>query len=142
MPVDPVTALVGDQADRQTYAVYERLGSTSRCRCGSYYLRDVATGNFGRDRHRPPGDRGHPARFPRPGLATLSRSSAACSSACPRRRRGVSRARGRPPRALFGPSLVPHFWLGLIALVIFYAWLGWIGGSGASRSATSTPCRT
>jgi peptide/nickel transport system permease protein len=25
---------------------------------------------------------------------------------------------------------IPHFWLGLIVLVVFYAGLGWIGGSG------------
>ena len=45
MPIDPVTALVGDQADKETYtAVYERLGLDKPLPVQfAYYLRDIAT---------------------------------------------------------------------------------------------------
>jgi len=49
MPVDPVTALVGDQADKETYrAAYERLGLDKPLPVQfGYYVRDIVTGNFG-----------------------------------------------------------------------------------------------
>jgi peptide/nickel transport system permease protein len=49
MPIDPVIALIGEQADQQTYkAVYAQLGLDKPLPVQFlYYLRDIATGNFG-----------------------------------------------------------------------------------------------
>src|SRR5512137_287994 len=49
MPVDPVTALVGEQADQQTVeAMRERLGLDKPLYVQfGYYVRDVARGEFG-----------------------------------------------------------------------------------------------
>ncbi|QJR11235.1 putative D,D-dipeptide transport system permease protein DdpB [Usitatibacter rugosus] len=137
MPVDPVTALVGDQADQQTYrAVYERLGLDKPIAVQfGYYLRDIATGNFGTAI-----TTGHPVieDIKRVFPATLELATLALLGGVllgvPL---GVAAAvwKGRWADhvvrffGLVGYS-VPHFWLGLIALVIFYAKLGWIGGSG------------
>lgn len=137
MPVDPVTALVGDQADQQTYrAVRERLGLDQPLVVQfGYYLRDIATGNFGTAI-----STGHPviediARvFPATlELATLALVAGVLAGVP----LGVAAAvwRGRAADhavrllGLVGYS-IPHFWLGLIVLVVFYAGLGWIGGTG------------
>lgn len=137
MPVDPVTALVGDQADQQTYrAVQERLGLDKPVIVQfGYYLRDIATGNFGTaitTGHEVIDDikRVFPATLE---LATLALIGGVLLGVP----LGVAAAvwKGRWADhvvrffGLVGYS-VPHFWLGLIALVIFYAKLGWIGGSG------------
>jgi peptide/nickel transport system permease protein len=137
MPVDPVVAIVGDQADQQTYrAMYERLGLDKPLPVQfAYYLRDIATGNFGTAIAT-----GHPVIedirrvFPATlELATLALFAGVLLGVP----LGVAAAvwQGRAPDhlvRLFGlvGYSVPHFWLGLIALVIFYAHLGWIGGSG------------
>jgi peptide/nickel transport system permease protein len=137
MPVDPVIALVGDQADEQTYrAVYVQLGLDKPLAVQFlYYARDIFTGNFGTAI-----TSGHPVLedirrvFP----ATLELATLALlggvTLGVPL---GVAAAvwRGRAPDhavRLFGlvGYSVPHFWFGLMALVVFYAWLGWIGGSG------------
>ncbi len=137
MPVDPVTALVGEQADKQTYrAVYAQLGLDKPLVVQfAYYLRDILTGNFGTAI-----TSGHPVIedirrvFPATvELATLALIGGVALGVP----LGVAAAvwRGRAADhvvrffGLIGYS-VPHFWLGLMALVVFYAWLGWIGGSG------------
>lgn len=137
MPVDPVTALVGDQADQQTYrAAQERLGLDKPLVVQfGYYLRDIATGNFGTAIAT-----GHPviediARvFPATlELATLALVAGVLAGVP----LGVAAAvwQGRSADhavrllGLVGYS-IPHFWLGLIVLVVFYAGLGWIGGAG------------
>lgn len=137
MPVDPVTALVGDQADKETYqAVYQRLGLDRPVPVQfGYYLRDIATGNFGTAIAT-----GHPViddiKRVVPAtveLATLSLIAGVLLGVPLGVAAAVSKGKAVDHLArvfgLFGYS-VPHFWLGLIALVIFYAWLGWIGGSG------------
>jgi peptide/nickel transport system permease protein len=137
MPVDPVTALVGDQADRETYrAVYAQLGLDKPLPVQfAYYLRDIVTGNFGTAI-----TTGHPVIedirrvFPATlELATLSLIAGVLIGVPLGIAAAVSKGRAVDHLArlfgLFGYS-VPHFWLGLITLVIFYAWLGWIGGSG------------
>jgi len=137
MPVDPVVALVGDQADQQTYrAVYARLGLDKPLPVQfGYYLRDIATGNFGTAIAT-----GHPVieDIKRVFPATLELATLALVAGVllgvPL---GIAAAvwQGRMPDhlvrlfGLIGYS-VPHFWLGLIALVVFYANLRWIGGSG------------
>ena len=137
MPVDPVTALVGEQADKETYqAVHERLGLDKPLYVQfAYYLRDIGTGNFGTAIAT-----GHPVIedigrvFPATvELATLALLAGVLAGVP----LGVAAAvwRGRAADhlvRLFGlvGHSIPHFWLGLIALVVFYAGLGWIGGSG------------
>ena len=137
MPVDPVVAIVGDQADQQTYReVYARLGLDKPLPVQfAYYLRDIATGNFGTAI-----GTGHPVidDIKRVFPATLELATLALIAGVllgvPM---GVAAAvwQGRASDhivrlfGLIGHS-VPHFWLGLIALVVFYAHLGWIGGSG------------
>jgi peptide/nickel transport system permease protein len=135
--VDPVIAIVGEQADQETYrAVYAQLGLDKPLVVQfAYYLRDIATGNFGTAI-----GTGHPVIedirrvFPATlELATLALLGGVILGVP----LGVAAAvwKGRTVdhvARLFGliGYSVPHFWLGLMALVVFYAWLGWIGGSG------------
>jgi peptide/nickel transport system permease protein len=137
MPVDPVIAIVGEQADQETYrAVYVQLGLDKPLPVQfAYYLRDIASGNFGTAI-----GTGHPVIddirrvFPATlELATLALLGGVLLGVP----LGVAAAvwKGRTAdhvARLFGliGYSVPHFWLGLMALVVFYAWLGWIGGSG------------
>jgi len=137
MPVDPVLAIVGDQADQETYrAVYAQLGLDKPLPVQFlYYLRDIVTGNFGTAIAT-----GHPVIedirrvFPATvELATVSLIGGILFgvplgiAAAVRRGRAVDHVARF--FGLFGYS-VPHFWLGLIALIVFYGWLGWIGGTG------------
>ena len=137
MPVDPVTAIVGEQADQETYrAVRAQLGLDKPLAVQFlYYLRDIAHGNFGTAIAT-----GHPVIediervFPATvELATVSLIAGVLLGVPLGIAAAVWRGRGMDHIArlfgLFGYS-VPHFWLGLIALVVFYGWLGWIGGSG------------
>ena len=137
MPVDPVVALVGDQADQETYReVAARLGVDKPLPVQfGYYVRDIATGNFGTAIAT-----GHPVIedirrvFPATlELATLALIAGVLLGVP----MGIAAAvwQGRWPDhavRLFGlvGYSVPHFWLGLIVLVVFYAGLQWIGGSG------------
>ena len=137
MPVDPVVALVGDQADQETYReVAARLGVDKPVPVQfAYYVRDIATGNFGTAIAT-----GHPVIddirrvFPATlELATLALIAGVLLGVP----MGIAAAvwQGRWPDhtvRLFGlvGYSVPHFWLGLIVLVVFYAGLQWIGGSG------------
>ncbi len=137
MPVDPVIAIVGEQADQETYrAVYAQLGLDKPLPLQFvYYVRDIAAGNFGTAIAT-----GHPVIedirrvFPATvELATLALVTGVLFGVP----LGIAAAvwRGRAADhvvrlfGLIGYS-VPHFWLGLIVLVVFYAKLGWIGGSG------------
>ena len=137
MPVDPVTAIVGDQADPETYrAVHQQLGLDKPLPVQFFkYLRDVATGDFGTA-----AATGHPVLedirrvFPATvELATVSLIAGVLLGVPLGIAAAVWRGRAADHVArffgLFGYS-VPHFWLGLIALVVFYGWLGWIGGTG------------
>jgi peptide/nickel transport system permease protein len=137
MPVDPVTAIVGEQADQETYrAVRAQLGLDRALPVQfAYYVRDIATGNFGTAI-----TTGHPVIedirrvFPATlELATLALVAGVLLGVP----LGIAAAvwRGRAADhlvRLFGlvGHSVPHFWLGLIALIVFYARLHWIGGSG------------
>lgn len=137
MPVDPVIAIVGEQADQQTYrAVYAQLGLDKPLIVQFlYYLRDIATGNFGTAIAT-----GHPVIedirrvFPATlELATLALLGGVLLGVPLGVAAAVWKGRAADHAArLFGlvGYSVPHFWLGLMALVVFYAWLGWIGGSG------------
>ncbi len=137
MPIDPVIALIGEQADEETYRkVFEQLGLDKPLAVQFvYYVGDILQGNFGTaiaTGHLVIDDirRVFPATVE---LATLALIGGVLFGVP----LGVLAAVYRGSIAdhvvrvfaLFGYS-VPNFWLGLMALVVFYAGLGWIGGSG------------
>lgn len=137
MPLDPVLAVVGPDADSSTYdQVYRAMGLDQPLLVQfGYYLRDLAQGNFGNALLT-----GHPviediARvFP----ATIELATLAIIfgvviglplgvfAAANQGRIGDHLAR---VVTLFGYS-TPIFWLGMMGLLVFYAWLGWAGGAG------------
>lgn len=137
MPLDPVLAVVGPDADSSTYdQVYQAMGLDRPLLVQfGYYLRDLAQGNFGNALLT-----GHPviediARvFP----ATIELATLAIIfgvvlglplgvfAAANQGRMGDHLAR---VVTLFGYS-TPIFWLGMMGLLVFYAWLGWAGGAG------------
>jgi len=137
MPVDPVTAIVGEQADQQTYdKVYKELGLDQPLHVQfGIYVSDLLKGDFGTAIAT-----GHPviediARvFPATvELATLGLIGGVLLGVP----MGIVAAVHRNGWAdhivrFFGLAFhsVPNFWLGLMVLVVFYAGLGWIGGSG------------
>ncbi len=137
MPADPVRAIVGEDATRETYEqVFRQLGLDRPVwEQFIYYLRDVFTGDFGTSiRTGQPviNDILHvlPATIELATFAILIGASLGISL-------GVVAAvnKDRWPDhvvrvfSLFGHSM-PIFWTGMIALIVFYAHLGWVGGSG------------
>lgn len=137
MPLDPVLAIVGPDADASTYAqAYKELGLDKPLwvQFGGY-LNDLLHGNFGNALLT-----GHPviediARvFPATlELATLAIVFGVLAglplgvyAATHQGRAGDHIAR---LFTLFGYS-TPIFWLGMMAFLVFYAWLGWAGGVG------------
>jgi peptide/nickel transport system permease protein len=137
MPADPVRAIVGEDATRETYEqVYTSLGlDRPLYEQFVYYLGDVATGDFGTSiRTGQPviEDILHvmPATIELATFAILIGATLGVSM-------GVLAAvnKDRWPDhvvrvfSLFGHSM-PIFWTGMIALIVFYAHLGLVGGSG------------
>jgi peptide/nickel transport system permease protein len=137
MPVDPVTAIVGEQADQITYdKVYRDLGLDKPLTTQfAIYVDGLLHGEFGAAIAT-----GHPVIedigrvFPATvELATLGLIGGVLLGVP----MGIIAAVRRNRLAdhvvrLFGLAFhsVPSFWLGLMVLVVFYAGLGWIGGSG------------
>lgn len=137
MPLDPVLAVVGPDADSSTYdQVYHAMGLDRPLLVQFWiYLQDLAHGDFGNALLT-----GHPviqdiARvFP----ATIELATLAIIfgvviglplgvfAAANQGRVGDHMAR---VISLFGYS-TPIFWLGMMGLLVFYAWLGWAGGAG------------
>lgn len=137
MPADPVRAIVGEDASRETYdMVFRQLGLDQPVWVQFLrYLGDVFTGNFGTSiRTGQPviQDILHvmPATIELATLAILIGAGLGIPL-------GVVAAvnKDRWPDhvvrvfSLFGHSM-PIFWTGMIALLVFYAGLGWVGGSG------------
>ncbi|HEV7317209.1 MAG TPA: ABC transporter permease [Ensifer sp.] len=137
MPADPVRAIVGEDATRETYEqVYRSLGlDRPLWEQFFYYLGDVFTGNFGTSiRTGQPviQDILHvmPATIELATFAILIGAGLGVPL-------GVLAAvnKDRWPDhvvrvfSLFGHSM-PIFWTGMIALIVFYAHLGLVGGSG------------
>jgi len=137
MPLDPVLAIVGPDADRATYEqVYRQLGLDRPVWVQfGRYLADLAQGDLGRalltglpvtqDLARV-----LPATLE---LATLAILLGALLGvplgvwAATHHKRWpdhVARVLG-----LLGHS-TPVFWFGMMGLLVFYAWLGWAGGIG------------
>ncbi len=137
LPLDPVAAVVGDDADQATYdQMYKELGMDRPIweQFGRFVIR-IAHGDFGKAllTSQPVVDdiaRVFPATIE---LATVTILLGA-GIGVPL---GVYAAvyRGRFADylvrllSLLGYS-TPIFWLGLIGLLLFYAKLGWVGGSG------------
>ncbi len=137
MPVDPVLAIVGDRAPQDVYMeVYHRLGLDEPIwKQYLLFMADVLRGDLGTSiqTSRPVIEdllRFFPATLELATAATL----VGCVIGVPA---GVWAAvhQGRPVDhvvrvvALIGYS-APIFWLGMIALVLFYAYLGWAPGPG------------
>jgi peptide/nickel transport system permease protein len=137
MPIDPVLAVVGPDADRSTYLmVREQLG-LDRPVLEQFWI------FFTNMLH---GDFGTTLLTGRPVMSDIARVLPATIELAtvtivlgslvgvPL---GVYAAVNRGKLAdnvirvvaLFGHS-TPIFWIGMIGLLIFYAWLGWVGGSG------------
>ncbi|MBD9525446.1 MULTISPECIES: ABC transporter permease [Paracoccus] len=137
MPADPVRAMVGEDATRETYEmVYHQLG-LDRPIWEQFlrYLGDVLTGNFGtsiRTGQPVMQDilRAMPATIELATFAILIGAGLGIPL-------GVTAAVNKDKWqdhlirvfSLFGHSM-PIFWTGMIALIVFYAHLGWVGGSG------------
>ncbi len=137
MPADPVRALVGEDATRETYEqVYRQLGLDQPVWKQFFiYLGDVLTGNFGTSiRTGKPviDDIIHvlPATIE---LATFAILIGAGLGVPLGVLAAVKKDRWQDHLirvfSLMGHSM-PIFWTGMIALLLFYANLGWVGGSG------------
>jgi len=137
VPIDPVLAVVGDRASAETYQrVRDQLGLDQPLAVQFYrYLVMVLHGDFGRSvltRNLVTADiaRFLPATIE---LATLS-TAVGVLLGVPLGVWAAAR-HGRWPDhvirlvGLLGYS-VPVFWLGLMALLVFYAKLGWTAGPG------------
>ena len=137
MPVDPVARIVGPDADNETYmAAFKRLGFDQPLYVQFWnYLTQILSGDFGvalLTGHRVADDiiRVFPATVELATVAIIVGAGLGIPL-------GVLAAvrRGRMSDhivrvvTLLGHS-VPIFWMGLMGLLVFYAWLGWVGGSG------------
>lgn len=137
VPIDPVIAAVGDRAAPEAYEAARRSMGLDRSLPEQFlrYISDVATGDLGTSvlTARPVIEdigRFFPATVELATVAMLIGLVAGVPA-------GVTAAvhRGRWPDhalrivTLFGYS-APAFWLGMIALLVFYATLGWAAGPG------------
>jgi peptide/nickel transport system permease protein len=141
-PIDPALQLLGDHASSSAYAqVRHELGlDVSWPRRFGRYLAHVAHGDLGisRSTGQPVSedlDRMFPATFE---LATLAMVVAtllgiALAGMSVLRPNGMLDASVRII-SIVGTS-IPIFWLGLIALLVFYARLHWTGGAGRLSDA-------
>jgi len=137
MPLDPVLAVVGPDADSSTYdQVYRAMGLDKPIWTQfGLYLNDLLHGNFGNALLT-----GHPVLddirrvFP----ATIELATLAILfgvliglplGVCAASNQGRLGDHVVRVITLFGYS-TPIFWLGMMGLLVFYAWLGWAGGAG------------
>ncbi len=137
VPVDPVLAIVGDRATQAQYdAARVSLGLDQPLPVQFVrYLGDVATGNLGRSNltSRPVVEdiaSAFPATLELATLATLIGVLIGVPAGVVG---AVHQGRWQDQAirvvGLLGYSM-PVFWLGLIALLVFYGQLGWVGGPG------------
>jgi peptide/nickel transport system permease protein len=137
MPIDPVVAAVGDKASAETYAAAREALGLDRPLYVQFarYVAGVAQGDLGLSTASGRAvaediGRAFPATVELATLAILVGTLAGVPL-------GVYAAHRRnrwPDHLIRVTSLVgysmPIFWLGLIALLIFYAQLGWVSGPG------------
>lgn len=137
MPIDPVLAIVGERASKETYqAVYDQLGLDRPIIVQFlYYVWDVLHGDFGKSllTSRPVADdirRVFPATLE---LATIGVFFGIVLGVplgvVAAVRKGSWIDQIARVVALVGYSM-PIFWLGLMGLLVFYGILGWVGGPG------------
>lgn len=137
MPLDPVLAVVGPDADQSTYEqVFKRMGLDRPLYVQfGYYLRDLLHGDLGNALLTGlpvVGDikRVFPATME---LATTAIILGTCIGiplgVYAATRRGKLGDHVVRVISLFGYS-TPVFWFGMMGLLVFYAWLGWAGGAG------------
>ena len=137
MPIDPVLSVVGPDADNSTYEqVYKEMGLDQPLLVQYfYYLNDLLHGDFGNAllTGRPVLDdiaRVFPATVELATVAIIFGIVIGIPM-------GVYAAVHKGKLAdhiirvisLFGYS-TPVFWVGMMGLIVFYAWLNWVGGSG------------
>jgi peptide/nickel transport system permease protein len=137
MPVDPVLAIVGPDADHSTYQqVYHQLGfDQSLLTQFGIYLNNLLHGDLGNAllTGKPVTDdilRVFPATLE---LATMAIVVGA-GLGIPL---GVLAAARRNSLSDYVVRIIslagystPIFWVGMMGLLLFYAWLGWVGGAG------------
>lgn len=137
VPVDPVLAVVGDRASTAVYVRVRAEMGLDRPLAVQFgrYLATVARGDLGRSaltRNKVTADirRFFPATIELASVATLL----GLVLGVPMGVIAAARHNRWPDQllrilSLFGYS-VPVFWLGLMALLLFYARLGWVAGPG------------
>ena len=137
MPVDPVLAIVGERATKEIYdAAYIALGLDKPLIVQfSYYIADVAQGDFGKSLRTgfPVSDdikRVFPATMELATIGTLIGVILGVPlGVFAAVKRGTWIDQVARVVALIGYSM-PVFWIGLIGLLVFYGILGWVGGPG------------
>ena len=145
MPIDPVLAIVGEQASKSTYdAAYEQLGLDRPIIVQfALYVWDVIHGDFGKSllTARPVSQdiaRVFPATLE---LATIGVFVGIVLGVplgvIAAVKRGSWIDQVARVIALVGYSM-PIFWLGLMGLLIFYGILGWVGGPGRVGTVSYT----
>jgi peptide/nickel transport system permease protein len=137
MPVDPVTAVVGIEADREAYMrVYYQLGLDQPVYIQFWrYLTTIASGDLGNAflTGRPVIQdiaRVFPATIE---LATIAIFFGAGLGVPLGVWAAANRGRAVDQVVRFVTLTgyaTPIFWLAMMALLIFYGWLGWVGGGG------------
>ncbi|WP_227496478.1 ABC transporter permease [Massilia litorea] len=137
MPVDPVLALVGPDADASMYKeAAARLGVDQPVWVQfGRYIAELGSGNLGTSLLTGNAVTADIARvFPATvELATLAIVLGALAGV-PLGVFAATRRGGLGDNVVRVISLsgysVPVFWFGMMGLLVFYAWLGWVGGSG------------
>ena len=137
MPIDPVIAVLGERATKETYdATYVAMGLDKPFVVQFlYYLWDVLHGDFGPSRltARPVEvdiARVFPATLELATLGTLIGVIFGVPlGVIAAVKRGTLIDQIARVVALVGYSM-PIFWLGLVGLLVFYGILGWVGGPG------------
>lgn len=137
MPVDPVTAVVGIEADREAYMrVYYQLGLDQPVYVQFWrYITTIASG-----------DLGNAFLTGRPVIQDIARvfpATVELATAAIIVGAGLGVPLGVWAAASRGRLVdqvvrfitltgyaTPIFWLAMMALLIFYGWLGWVGGGG------------
>jgi len=137
MPIDPVLAIVGERASKETYdAAFEALGLDKPLIVQFFiYIGDVLRGDFGDSllNARPVADdikRVFPATMELATLGTLIGVFVGVPlGVVAAVKRGTWIDQLARVLALVGYSM-PIFWIGLMGLLVFYGILGWVGGPG------------